>query len=90
MPKREYRWVPANPLDQQRKAEITSACECLITEILKPRYLHEVRPADRNYPVDIRGRWRGRAYSFLVRFRSGYQENAGEEYDSPLRPSRPS
>ena len=52
---------------------------------MRQRYLPEIRPAtNRNYPVDIRGRWRGENYSFVVRFRSGFPENAGEEYDAPF------
>ena len=34
--------------------------------------------------VDIRGRWRGENYSFVVRFRSGLPENEGEEYEVPF------
>ena len=35
-----------------------------------------------NYPVDICGKWRGSKYSFITRFRSGFPDNAGEEFDS--------
>lgn len=35
-----------------------------------------------NYAVDISGRWRGSRYSFVTRYRSGYPENAGEEFES--------
>ena len=76
-------WVWAKAMSPERKAEITAACERLVAE-MKARYLPEIRPTALNYPVDIRGRWRGESYSFLVRFRSGFPENAGEEFDAPF------
>ena len=69
-------------LTAPEKAVITTACENLITTVLKPRYLPEIRPTTYNYPVDLFGRWRGSKYSFIVRFRSGFPENAGEEFDA--------
>lgn len=35
-----------------------------------------------NYPIDIVGKWRGSKYSFITRYRSGFPENLGEEFDS--------
>jgi hypothetical protein len=49
---------------------------------LKPKFLPEIRPTEFNYPVDIVGKWRGSKYSFIVRYRSGFPENAGEEFDA--------
>jgi hypothetical protein len=34
--------------------------------------------------VDIYGKWRASKYSFLLRYRSGFPENAGDEFDSPF------
>jgi hypothetical protein len=80
---RQYQLVRA--LGPARKAELTATFERLIAETLKPKYLPEVRPATgRNYPVDILGRWRGENYSFITRFRSGFDDNAGEEFDAPF------
>ncbi len=73
-------WV--KDLSAEQKAEIASRCEAFIAETLKPRFLPEIRPTEFNYPVDIRGRWRGSKYSFIVRYRSGFPDNAGEEFDS--------
>ena len=42
------------------------------------------RPTEFNYAVDLHGRWRGRSYSFLTRYRSGFAENLGEEFDAPF------
>jgi hypothetical protein len=76
-------WVRA--LTPLRKEELTASFERLIAESFRPRYLPEIRPATgRNYPVAIFGRWRGEKYSFVVRFRSGFPENAGEEFDAPF------
>ena len=66
------------------KASITAACERLIDEVLKPRFLPEIRPTQFNYCVDIHGKWHGHRYRFLQRYRSGHTENKGEEFDSPF------
>ena len=81
MPKRERRWARVKALTATEKATIAAQCEGLITEVLKPRFLPEIRPTPFNYPVDIFGKWRGSKYSFITRCRSGYPENAGEEFD---------
>jgi hypothetical protein len=41
-----------------------------------------IRPSQFNYPVDIFGKWRGSKYSFVTRYRSGFPDNAGEEFDT--------
>jgi hypothetical protein len=82
MAKRERRWVRVKVLAPDEKAAIATTCERFIAEILKPRFLPEIRPTSSNYPVDIFGKWRGSKYSFIMRYRSGFPENAGEEFDS--------
>ncbi|HTT85210.1 MAG TPA: hypothetical protein VMF67_17165 [Rhizomicrobium sp.] len=81
-PRREYRWVRVKVLSSAEKAAVAATCERLITDVLKPRFLPEIRPTEFNYPVDICGRWRGNKYSFITRYRSGFADNAGEEFDS--------
>ncbi len=44
----------------------------------------EIRPTEFNYPVDIFGKWRTNTYSFVVRYRSGFPDNAGEEFNAPF------
>lgn len=73
-------WVKA--LSPQDKRDIGLRCERLIAEVLRPRYLPEIRPSAFNYPIGLSGRWRGCKYSFIVRFRSGFPDNAGEEFDT--------
>lgn len=80
---RAGRWVRTRALTADEKAAIAARCERLIVEILKPRFLPVVRPTAFNYPIDIFGKWRGGKYSFITRYRSGFQENAGEEFDAP-------
>ena len=75
------RWVRVKALSAAEKAVIAGACQRLITETLKPRFLPEVRPTQFNYPIDIFGKWRGSKYSFITRYRSGHPDNAGEEFD---------
>jgi hypothetical protein len=80
----ERRWVRVRRLAPEEKTAIGAACGRLISDVLKPRFLREIRPTDYNYPIDILGRWRGNKYSFITRFRSGFPDNAGEEFDAPF------
>lgn len=66
------------------KASITTACQRLIDEVLRPRFLPEIRTTSFNYPIDIHGKWHGNRYRFLQRYRSGHSHNKGEEFDSPF------
>jgi hypothetical protein len=79
---REGRWVRVKRLDAAEKAAIAARCDRFIAEILRPRFLPAIRPTTFNYPIDMFGRWRGDKYSFVTRYRSGFAENAGEEFDS--------
>ena len=79
MARGEWWWVKA--LDPKEKAAIAAACEQFIAEKLKPRFLPNIRPTQFNYPVDIFGEWRSGKYSFITRYRSGFADNAGEEFD---------
>lgn len=82
MAKRERRWVRVRVLSREEKAAVGSACERLISEVLKPQFLPQVRPTSLNYPVDIYGKWRINRYSFITRYRSGFPESAGEEFEA--------
>ncbi len=66
------------------KAAIIAACQGFIDAVLKPRFLPIIRPTSFNYPVDILGKWHGNRYRFIQRYRSGFPENLGEEFDSPF------
>ena len=72
----------AKTLTPQEKSAIGAACDRFIDDVLKPIFLPEIKPTQFNYPIDILGKWRGGNYSFIVRFRSGFPENEGEEFDS--------
>jgi glutathionyl-hydroquinone reductase len=82
MAQKERRWVRVKALGPNEKSAIATTCERFITEILKPRFLPEVRPTSFNYPVDIFGKWRGSRYSFIMRYRSGFADNADEAFDA--------
>lgn len=79
---REKRWVRVKPLDAAEKTAIAARCDRFIAEVLKPRFLPAIRPSAFNYAIDIFGKWRGEQYSFVTRYRSGFAENAGAEFDS--------
>jgi hypothetical protein len=66
------------------KAAVTVACQTFIDTVLKPRFLPTIRPTQFNYPVDIQGKWHGSKYRFLQRYRSGFDDNRGEEFDAPF------
>ncbi len=70
--------------DEAEKRAIIAACETFIRDILKPRFLPQVRPTKWNYLVDIRGAWAAGRYRFFQRYRSGMAENFGEEFDAPF------
>lgn len=71
-------------MSSAEKGAVTIACERLINEVFKPRYLTSIRPTQFNYPINILGKWHGAKYRFLQRYRSGFPENAGEEFDAPF------
>ncbi|HEY5795844.1 MAG TPA: hypothetical protein VIU82_12580 [Bosea sp. (in: a-proteobacteria)] len=73
--------VRSKALTPEEKAGIATLCERLIADSLKPRFLPEIHPTEFNYPVDMTGRWRGAKYCFITRYRSGFADNLGEEFD---------
>ena len=75
---------PNATFSEAEKISVTAACEPLITNFMKPRFLSEIRPTQFNYPVDILGKWRGAQYRFIQRYRSGFADNLGEEFDAPF------
>lgn len=79
--RKEKRWVRVKALAEEEKAAVGAACDRFIAGTLKPRFLPEVRVTQFNYPVDILGKWRGSMYSFILRYRSGFADNSGEEFD---------
>ncbi len=81
MAKREARWVRVRHLGADEKATVSAACERVVAEHLKPLHLPDIHPTPYNYPIDIFGRWRGSKYSFVTRFRSGFADTAGAEFD---------
>jgi len=76
------RWAAGPPTAE--KAPVTAACQRFIDGVLKPRFLPAIRPTQFNYPVDILGAWYGNRYRFMQRYRSGFPENLGEEFDAPF------
>lgn len=72
------------PVSEAEKRTIMAACEALIRDVLKPRFLAVIRPTPFNYPIDLRGAWAAGRYRFIQRYRSGMADNAGEEFDRPF------
>lgn len=69
---------------EAEKARVTGACERLIDDFLKPCFLPSIQPTEFNYPVDILGKWHGAKYRLIQRYRSGFPDNLGEEFDAPF------
>ncbi|WP_372618902.1 hypothetical protein [Falsiroseomonas sp.] len=74
-------WTRSRNLSAIEKAAIAARCERFIAEELTPRFLPVVQPTAFNYPIALTGRWRGHRYSFITRYRSGFDDNRGEEFD---------
>ena len=83
MAKSVSRWVRVKPLTPDEKAQIGARLDAFIAETLVPRFLPKIRPTEWNYPIDLHGKWRGSKYSFIIRYRSSWPDNLGEEFDSP-------
>ena len=71
-------------LSATEKAAITAACQAFIETVLKPRFLPSVMPTSFNCAIDIQGKWHGSKYRFLQRYRSGFEDNRGKEFDAPF------
>ena len=71
-------------LPAAEKAATMTACQVFIDTVLKPSFLLAITPTRFNYPVDIRGKWHGSKYRFLQRYRSGFADNLGKEFDAPF------
>jgi hypothetical protein len=74
----------APALSAVEKAAVGVACQAFIETVLKPRFRPYVIPTEFNYPIDIRGKWHGSKYRFWQRYRSGYEDNRGWEFDAPF------
>jgi hypothetical protein len=70
--------------DDAEKQMIVAACEAFIVDILKTRFMPQVRPTEWNYVIDIHGAWAAGRYRFMQRYRSGMEYNRGEEFDAPF------
>jgi hypothetical protein len=67
------------------KAAITAACERFLAEVLRPRFMPEIRPSTAfNDPVAIQGKWHGNKYRFLQRFRCDDPDALEPEFDAPF------
>ena len=70
---------------EPEKVAITAACERFLAEVLRPRFLPEIRPSTAfNYPVAILGKWHGNKYRFLQRFRCDDPDALEPEFDAPF------
>jgi hypothetical protein len=63
---------------------IIAACEKFIAEVLRPRFLPEIRPTAFNYPVAIDGKWHGNKYRFITRYRSDDPRSYEPEFEAPF------
>ncbi len=66
------------------KSHVAAACEELIANVLKPRFLPEIRPTAFNCPVAIYGKWHGTKYRFITRYRSDDPTSISPEFEAPF------
>ena len=87
---RKKQWLPKTAAvrvalpDEVEKRAIIAACETFIRDVLRPRFLPEIRPTQWNYVISIHGSWAGGRYRFMQRYRSGMEHNRGDEFDAPF------
>jgi hypothetical protein len=82
---RKRHWVQAaKSPSPSEKAAIGVACSRFIADVLKPRFLPEIRVTEFNYPVDIGGKWHGRYYRFFQRYRANGPHSEGGEFEAPF------
>ena len=82
---RQTQWqlaVRPPPAPEQEKRAIIAACEAFIRDVLKPRFLPQVRQTEFNYVIDLHGTWAAGRYRLMKRYRSGMAGNAGMEFDA--------
>ena len=72
----------AMALSTTEKTAVATACQYLIEDFYMPSFLPIIRPTEFNYPIDILGKWHGTKHRFIQRYRSGFPENLGEEFDA--------
>ena len=66
------------------KASVTIACETFIAEVLRPRFLPEIKPTEFNYPIALTGKWHANKYRFIQRFRCNPPHTIQPEFDAPF------
>jgi hypothetical protein len=74
---------PTKPT-QAQQAAIVVACDAFIRDVLKPRFLPEIRPTEFNYCVDIFGEWRAGRYRFIRCYRSDAPNRIRDEFERPF------
>jgi hypothetical protein len=83
-------WVLAKPKPPRVKpsneetAKIVAAFDAFVKDVLKRRFLPEIKATSFNYPIDIFGDWRAGRYRFLQRDRSDAENGIVEEFDAPF------
>ena len=73
-----------NKPSRTEKVAITAAGEQFIADVLRPRFLPEIRPPAFNYPVAIDGKWHGNKYRFTTRYRSDDPRSSAPEFEAPF------
>lgn len=80
-PGKTTRAAHPKPPDDAEKQMIVAACEAFIVDVLKLRFLPQIRPTEWNYVIDIHGAWAAGRYRFMQRC---MEHNRGEEFDAPF------
>ena len=84
----QWVWAPKPPRpvmpDALERRAIVAACEALIQDVLKPAHIPVIVPSKFNYLIDITGAYAGGRYRFMRRYKSGFEDTLGQEFDAPF------
>lgn len=84
MSKRRWVWAPKRVRllpSVVETVKIIATCDKFVAEVLKPRFLPEIRPMKFNDPVAIYGKWHGGRYQFIERFCSDSRDAIEPEFE---------
>ena len=74
-----------NKPSPSEKPVIIATCEAFIANVLRPRFLPEIKPREiGNYPIAIYGKWHGNKYRFITRYRSDDPRSYEPEFEAPF------
>ena len=66
------------------KLQIMRTCEAFIADTIKPRAIPKKVSTDRNYPIDVVGKWLANRYRIILRMKTTGANATVPEFDWPI------